>query len=270
MTKPQEVLRLKMLYMQQTIDHLTGNNLNAMDGEIGKVEDFYFDDETWTIRYVVVKTGNWLSGRKVLISPDALLQFSWESGIFPIALTMEQIRNSPDIDTEKPISRQEEEKLTNYYPWQPYWRTGFYPGGLWGIIQSTPILVPASIAEPEKIMRSKEELHLRSCQKVTGYHIHAADGDIGHVNDYILDDQTWQISYLVVDTHNWIGGKKVLVAVHHIREVQWENSKVVVDLTVDAIKNSIAIDKWDYFIPGRDKIQSQEHTFQLHKTVKEI
>jgi uncharacterized protein YrrD len=118
------ITRIKIIHMQRTIDHLIGNNLDATDGEIGKVEDFYFDDETWTIRYLVVKTGNWLSGRKVLISPDSLLQFSWESGIFPVRLTMEQVRNSPDIDTEKPIFRQQEEKLTNYYPWQPYWRTG--------------------------------------------------------------------------------------------------------------------------------------------------
>jgi sporulation protein YlmC with PRC-barrel domain len=209
--------------MQRTIDHLIGNNLNATDGEIGKVEDFYFDDETWTIRYLVVKTGIWLSGRKVLISPDVLLQFSWESGIFPVRLTMQQVRNSPDIDTEKPVFRQEEENLANYYPWQPYWRTGFYPGGLWGITQSTPILNPETIGEPERIMRSKEELHLRSCQKVTGYHIHAADGDIGHLNDLVLD------------------------------------------ITVDSIKNSSAIDTWDYIIPEGDKAELQQHSFHLQE-----
>jgi sporulation protein YlmC with PRC-barrel domain len=234
------------------------------------VEDFYFDDETWTIRYLVVKTGNWLSGRKVLISPDSLLQFSWESGIFPVRLTMEQVRNSPDIDTEKPIFRQQEEKLTNYYPWQPYWRTGFYPGSLWGVIQSTPVFNPASIGEPERIMRSKEELHLRSFQKVTGYHIHAVDGDIGHLNDLVLDDQTWQISYLVVDTHNWIGGKKVLVAVRHIKGVQWENSKVVVDITVDSIKNSSAVDTWDYIISEGDKAESQQHSFHLQEAAHKV
>jgi sporulation protein YlmC with PRC-barrel domain len=256
--------------MQRTIRNLIGNNLDATDGEIGEVEDFYFDDETWTIRYLVVKTGNWLSGRKVLISPDAMLQFSWGSGIFPVALTMEQVRKSPDIDTEKPVSRQEEEKLTNYYPWQPYWRTGFYPGSLWGVIQSTPVLNPASIGEPATIRRSKEELHLRSCQKVTRYHIHALDGDIGHLNDFVLDDQTWQISYLIVDTHNWIGGKKVLVAVRHIKGVQWGNSKVAVDITVETIKNSSAVDTWDYIIPERDKAESKQHSFHLQDSPHKV
>lgn len=244
--------------MQRTSSNLIGNNLGATDGEIGKVEDFYFDDQTWTIRYLIVKTGSWLSGREVLISPQALLKHSWESGIFPVSLTREQVRNSPAIDTQRPVSRQHEEQLADYYAWQPYWGTAFVPGHVWGIIPPTPVINPGLIMEPDAIKKSSGNPHLRSCHKVTGYHIHATDGDIGHVNDYILDDQTWQISYMVVDTHNWIGGKKVLIAVRHIKEVEWGNSKVVADLTVDAIKNSIAVDQWDYIIPEGDKTESQE------------
>ncbi len=249
--------------MQRNVNNLIGNNLDATDGEIGKVEDFYFDDQSWTIRYLVVKTGNWLSGRKVLIAPDALLKHSWESGIFPVNLTREQVRNSPDIDTQKPVSRQHEEQLANYYPWQPYWGTAFVPGHVWGIIPPTPVINPGMLREPEMVKKNTGDLHLRSCHQIKGYHIHATDGDIGHVNDYILDDQTWQISYLLVDTHNWIGGKKVLIAVRHIKEVQWENTKVIVDLSVEDIKNSSGIDKWDYIIPEGDKAESKQYSFQL-------
>jgi uncharacterized protein YrrD len=242
--------------MERNVNNLIGNNLDATDGEIGTVEDFYFDDQTWTIRYLVVNTGSWLSGRKVLISPDALLKHSWESGIFPVGLSREQVRNSPNIDTEKPISRQHEQELADYYPWEPYWGTGFYPGPVWGVLPTTPLIDPTTIIDPvatkerEEVQRSKEDTHLRSCREVTGYHIHAIDGDIGHVNDFILDDQTWQIAYLLVDTHNWIGGKKVLVAVRLVKEVQWANSKVVVEITVDAIKNTPAVDKWNSINKG--------------------
>jgi sporulation protein YlmC with PRC-barrel domain len=221
--------------MERGVNNLIDQNLEATDGEIGKVKDFYFDDGSWTIRYLVVTTGEWLSERKVLISPHALVQHSWASGIFRVNLNREQVQNSPDIDTDKPVSRQQEEELANYYPWQPYWGTGFYQGGVWGIIPSNG------------------DQHLRSCKEVMGYHIQTADGDVGRVNDFIMDDTTWQISYLVVDTYNWIGGKKVLIAVRHIQEVQWENSKVVADMTVDTIKNSPAIDKREYMIPEREK-----------------
>jgi uncharacterized protein YrrD len=247
--------------MQRTIKNLIGNNLDATDGEIGKVEDFYFDDQTWTIRYLIVKTGTWLSGREVLISPHALLKHSWESGIFPVNLTREQVRNSPAIDTHKPVSRQHEEQLVDYYAWQPYWNTAFIPGHVWGVIPSSPVIDPDLIRAPETTKKPTEDPHLRSCHKITGYHLHAIDGHIGHVNDFIVDDQTWQISYLVVHTHHWIGGKNVLVAVRHITAVHWENAKILVDTTVKSIKNSTPVDKWDYIIPEGDKAESQQHVF---------
>jgi sporulation protein YlmC with PRC-barrel domain len=166
-----------------------------------------------------------------------------------------------------PVSRQQEADLALYYPWTNYWGTGFYPGDVWGVIPSTPVIDARTIREVDRTRISHQDTHLRSWQAVKGYHIHANDGDIGHVNDFILDDQTWQISFLLVDTHNWIGGKKVLVAVRHIKDVQWENSKVVVDITVDEIKNGSAIDKWDYIIPEGDKAKYQDHIFHDTETL---
>jgi len=247
--------------MQRAINHLMGNNMGATDGEIGKVEDFYFDDETWTIRYLIVNTGSWLFGRKVLISSKSLARQAWESGIFPVNLTKEQVRHSPDIDTEKPVSRQQEEQLALHYQWQSYWSTGFYPGGVWGVVTPAPGIEPRSARELNKLKVSKDDNHLRSVLQVTGYRIHTSDGDIGHVDDFIVDDQTWQISYLVVDTHHWFGGKRVLVGVKHIKDVQWDSAEVLVDITVDAIKNSAPIDMWDYIIPEGDKAEYQEQIF---------
>ena len=232
--------------MLNIIERLIDYSIEAKDGDIGNVEDLYFDDESWTIRYLVVKTGNWFSGRKVLISPIAIGKRTGRYGTFPVALTMEQVKNSPDIDTEKPVSRQQEAELATYYPWQNYWGTGFYPAALWGVIPSTPSINAAMIREPKIVKHPNEDLHLRSCHKVTGYHIHASDGDIGHVNDFIMDDQTWQIAYLVIVTHNWLGGKKVMVPVLHIQRVQWEDSKVFVDMSIDAVKSSMEFDESKY------------------------
>jgi sporulation protein YlmC with PRC-barrel domain len=101
--------------MKRNINSLIGYSIEATDGKIGTVKDFYFDDETWTIRYLVVETGNWLSGRKVLISPVALIKKNWSNGLIPVNLTKEQIQNSPDIDTDKPVSRQQEAMLNQHH-----------------------------------------------------------------------------------------------------------------------------------------------------------
>jgi sporulation protein YlmC with PRC-barrel domain len=251
--------------MLRNINDLLGFRIAAEDGDIGKVKDFYFDDETWTVRYLIVKTGNWLS-REVLISPSVVTDRFWEPASFSVGLTRQQVRDSPDIDTEKPVSRQQEAELAKYYPWQSYWGTGFYPGGVWGVVEPTPVVDPRTIREVDREKISHGDLHLRSVKTVVGYHIHATEGDVGHVNNFIIDDQTWQIAYLVVDTHNWIGGKKVLVAVKHVKQVEWENSKVVIDLTVDTIKASEPVDKWKYSVPEYDQADYKKHVVHFRET----
>jgi uncharacterized protein YrrD len=233
--------------MQRNVNDELGHNLEATDGVLGKVEDFYFDDATWTIRYLVVKTGSWLTGRTVLISRNALVQHSWESGIFPVNLTKDQVRHSPDVDTAKPVSRQHEEELAAYYSWDPYWGSGFNSGEIWGVIPATPVFDPNTIVDKQALKMTGEAPQLRSCRNVRSYRIQATHGEIGHVDDFIMDDETWQIAYLVVKTH-LIGDKKVLVAVRHIQAIHSEDSRVVVDLSAEDIKNKAAIDEWDYII----------------------
>ncbi len=235
------------LSMKRNINSLIGFSMEALDGEIGKIEDFYFDDRTWDIRYLILKTGSWLSGRKVLISPAALVKDSWEYGSLPVQLTMEQVRNSPDIDTDKPVSRQQEIALHDHYPWESYWGSGYYPGGVWGII------APASVPEEEIRGRTdltaggqEEDRHLWSTHAITGFDIYTPDGRIGHLVDFVIGDQGWQVTELVVALHNWPGGKKVLIPVSHIRQVQWEHSTILTDLSVDAVKESPAFDKLEY------------------------
>ena len=228
--------------MKRSIKSLIGYSLKETDGEIGKVDEFYFDDLSWTIRYLVVETGNWLSGRKVLISPKALLQPDWENEEFPVRLTKEQIKNSPDIDTDKPVSRQHEEELSAYYTWDTYWDNEAHGAGIFGAMPSE--LYESEIGEPENIGYSSAENeghndpHLQSTDAVKGYTIHATDGEIGKVVDYILDDSNWKIDYLVIDTGSWLNSKKVLLSTVWITEIKWDNEVVVVNVSTDEVKNS--------------------------------
>ena len=251
--------------MQRNINSLMGYTVGATDGEIGKVEDFYFDDKTWTLRYMVMKSGNWFSGREMLISTYALIKNLWDTGTFLVNLTKEQVRNSPDINTDQPVSRQQEIELHGYYAWQNYWDGGYYAGGLSAI--ADPYVATAQKRLNEQGSNGKQsayDQHLRSTHKVTGYHIHATDGEIGHVKDFVIDNKTWQIVYLVVNTHNWFGGKEVLIPVTHVTEVEWDNSKVYVDVTVDSVKNSIAFDNSVFNHSG------EGHSFYLDHTIHAV
>lgn len=247
--------------MKRNINSLLGFAMAATDGEIGKVKDFYFDDKTWTIRYLIVETGSWLYGRKVLISPEALLATDWVAETFPVNLTKEQIRNSPDVDTEKPVSRQQEMKLYEHYPWTGYWSGSLWGGGMGTIGMVTPRPVSAQQAAYETDSnlggsRSSGDQHLRSTDKVKGYSIKAIDGEIGDVEDFIIDDRTWELDFLVVDTGNWFPGKKVLISPKWIKEVNWETSSVIVNVSTDAVKNSPEYDRNQYL--------SDEYSNNLH------
>jgi sporulation protein YlmC with PRC-barrel domain len=220
--------------MQYGISGLVGYEIRATDGDLGIVDEFYFDDATWTIRYVVVETGNWLSGRKVLISPLAFSRPELGSHTIAVNLTCDQVSGSPDIDTEKPIDRQHEAELHEHYQWP--WRGGY--GGSFGTIP-LPLSADEALVEQETSeSEHRDDPHLRSTRQVVGYHIHATDGEIGHVEDFILDDESWTIRFLVVDTRNWLPGKKVLLSPQWINRVEWADSSVHFDLTRESVKKS--------------------------------
>jgi len=224
--------------MLRNINSLVGHKIHATDGELGKVAEFYFGDKTWNIRYLVVETGNWFLGKEVLISPAALIAPDWESKTFPVALTMEQVRTSPDIDTKKTVTRQHEIELQKHYAWGGT----YYAGGMSGGFMFPPPLAEVEIPQAGTAARSREDTHLRGTRAVTGYSLHASDGPIGKVKDFIIDDEKWSIRYLVVDAGLWLPGRKVLISPHWIEKVAWETSEVFVDLTQAAVRNSPEFD----------------------------
>jgi hypothetical protein len=167
------------------------------DGEVGKIREFYFDDASWTVRYLVVETGSWLAGRNVLILPKFLGSVDQKNQTIPVSLTRKQVEESPSIDTDKPVSRQHESDLLSYYGAMPYWQN---PGGF--AIYDPRLLTLPSAREAQR-KKMKGDPHLRSSRDVTGYRIQAEDGDVGHVEDFVVDDQTWRVHYLMVDTRDW-------------------------------------------------------------------
>jgi len=202
------------------------------------VEDFSFDDRTWDIRYMVVGTGSWLSGRKVLIAAAALQAPDRQAKTFPVALTRQQVRNSPDIDTAKTVTRQHELDLHNHYAWPLYWGEGFYAGSMSGGM----LFPPAGEEEKKPGAEAPGDSHLQSARAVDGYRLHALDGTIGHVKDFIVDDEAWIIRYLVGDLGAWLPGRKVLISPNWIESVDWETSEVFVDLKREAIRSSPEFD----------------------------
>lgn len=225
--------------MLRSLKALERYTVCATDGDIGSVVNFLLDDERWVVRYLVVQTGGplFLNGSMVLISPISFRQVDWSTQRFHLALTMDKVKNSPSIDADKPVSRQHERDYYRYYGYPSYW--GF--SGPWGM-GGNPGLLAASkeLDEPDEPAGESGDVHLRSARELRGYHIQGSDEAIGHVEDFIVDDESWEVRYLVADTSNWWVGKKVLVAPQWASRIRWSESKVHVDLTRQAVTRAPA------------------------------
>ncbi|MDM7915726.1 MAG: PRC-barrel domain-containing protein, partial [Candidatus Eisenbacteria bacterium] len=228
-----------------SFEHLKHFHIAARDGEIGSVDDLYFDDATWDVRYLVVDTGSWLPGRKVLLVPSSFERPRSGEKAMPSRLTREQIRNAPDIDTDRPVERQHEIALHMYYGWPLYWggsslasaRTlGLYPDRV--ASGERPDEKEPPMWESVKEEEEKGDPHLRGAKEVDGYRIEAEDGEIGHVRDFLIDENMWIVRYLVADTGGWFSGHDVLIAPAWIKEIRWTDERVHVDLKRETIASS--------------------------------
>ncbi len=220
--------------MRRNINSLYGCKLAALDGDIGQVQDFYFDDQAWVVRYLVADTGSWLSGRQVLLTPLTFGHLDRAGKALPVKLTRKRIENSPSIELHRPVSRQHEIDYHQYYGWPVYWAlTGF--GGYPVVVAPSEDQIEAQRSHPHR-----ENKHLRSTRAVAGYAIHAADGEIGSVRGFIVDDKTWTIRDLVAEAGHWYSGKEVLIASAKIGRISYEDSRVFVNLTKSAIQHTAA------------------------------
>ena len=232
--------------MLRNASTIKGYAIAASDGRIGTVSDVLFDDASWRIRWVVVDTGKWLSGRKVLLPLSALGQLDATGVEFNVGLTKQQVKDSPDSDTDRPVSRQIEANIYGHYGWTPYWGTDMLMGGYGlggGAMAALPTLESRRRAEDiATAQASNNDPHLRSMNAVSGYHIHATDGEIGHLDDFIVEDSDWSIRNLVVNTKNWWAGKIVLIAPSSIQTIDWTDRLVNLKIDRAAVKNSPLFD----------------------------
>ncbi|MDD2475059.1 MAG: PRC-barrel domain-containing protein [Dysgonamonadaceae bacterium] len=241
-----------MLFKTKTLESY---KLEGKEGELGRVKEFYFDDKYWTIRYLVADTGNWLTGRQVLISPYALVGINEEDKDIVVNLNEKQIEDSPSLDSDKPVSRQFERSYSDYFEFPEYWHGRL----MWG---AYPYIMRDFKQTKQAIAQEKDswDPHLRSTKDVTGHDIQATDGEIGHVEDFIIDDATWAIRYLVIDTKKWWGGKKVLISPQWIDRISWDESKVFVNLSRESIKQSP--EYTDDFLLTRDYEDQLHHHYK--------
>jgi hypothetical protein len=225
--------------MLQSIKQLYGNKLGALDGEIGHVKDFYFDDQNWAVRYVVADTGSWLPGRQVLLSPHAFGSLHPTGKVLLLRLTRKQIEGSPSIELHKPVSRQYEQEYHRYYGWPYYWQGD----ALWGL-SGVPVLelpaehIPGEPRAASGAQPKPADTHLRSTQAVNGYHIQASDGIIGHVCDFMMDTRTWAICQLIVKTGHRLSGKEAQIPVGAVERISYETSTVFVNATMAAVEQN--------------------------------
>jgi hypothetical protein len=222
--RPAEVTMVSM----RSAKGLRKAHIEGVDGSFGSVSDLYFDSHSWDVRYIVVDTGKWLPGRRVLISPEAVVPGESTADVLRLKLTKEQIEKSPDVAIDQPISRQIEAMLYTYYGWPAYWSAGPSAGGMMPPIPAPPPPLPET--GPNPFLRSTEEVH--------GYHVQAVDGDIGHLEDFLTDDDMREIRATVVDTRNWLPGKKVLVPLPWVDEIDWEQQRVKLHVSRQDVKDS--------------------------------
>ena len=227
--------------MVHSIKQFYGDTLGALDGEIGHVKDFYFDDRSWALRYLVADTGSWLTGRQVLIAPHAFVRSDPSQRVLTVSLTRHQIENSPSIDTHKPVSRQYEEEYYKYYGWPSYWQGD----ALWETSGSPIIEPPTSprinqdtTSDPQQ--REPSETHLISAHAVIGYHIQASDGPIGHICDFLIDEQNWSIVEVVIKIGHRFSGIEVKLPTRSVVRISYEDSTVFLNVTKETVEQSPA------------------------------
>ena len=228
-----------------------GATIRAADGDIGTLEDFYFEEGRWTVRYLLVDTGRWMSGKKVLLSPMSVVG-EWNAEQVRVSLNKQQVWDSPAFDPQGPFSHDHETQVLGHFGYPYYWGAS----GVWGTFDYPAALLTASSVSAADSARREginpESRNLRSTNKSTGYHVQATDGEIGHVDDFLIGEESWRIRYLLVDTSNWIGGKSVIVSAEAIQRTDSERAKLHVGVTREAVKHSPSFDSIESALDTRE------------------
>jgi hypothetical protein len=219
--------------MLQKVKDIEKLKIETLNGKLGYVHDFYFDDREWITRYMVVDTGDWLTGRKVLVSPHAIKKPDFGNKLMPVNLTQIQIEESPNIDVDKPVSRQQESHLSNYYGWPAYWAADPI---------AHAVFTQKAVEDSEKENLDSNSSHLRSIREVRNYFVKAIDGEVGSIDSFLIDDNDWKIKFIVMDTRKWFswlpGGSYHLISPEWIKDIDWSESKILIEYDKKTLENS--------------------------------
>lgn len=227
--------------MKRSIKSLLGYSMRIpgdKGGEAGTVTEFYFDEETLTVRYLIVKTGYWWFERKVLIPSEAVSRLDYESRSFFVTMTKDQICNSSNIDIDKPVSRQQEAELYDRLQWTDYWTPKALSVGVWGLTGTIPHITKKNPGNKlNSTYDSNYDFHLHNTREITGYHIYGTDYEVGMVEDFVIDDTVWELDFLVADTGSRLPGKKILLSTACIKDIHWKNSEILVGIAANTIED---------------------------------
>lgn len=270
-----------MLY---SMNALTKAKIKSSDSAFGDIRDLYFDDVSWVLRYFVVDVGTWLEGRHVLISPESLTEFRDDENAFASKLSRQQIHDSPLFDTQKTVSRQHEESLSKHYGWTPYWVTPMaafplpslytYPvvgatADRWNQENEMP-LTAANEWETHQDIDSRQDVHLRSFQEIKSYGLQATDGDIGELDDLLIDAASWRVTHIIVDTRKWWPGGQVVIDRALVTDISWGDARIVVAMSRDEVKKAPPYDKDQKFNESFQMLLSQYYQpFKSRVTARE-
>jgi uncharacterized protein YrrD len=227
--------------MMWDVARIIGYKVVASDGDVGTVKDILFDDASWTMRWLVVGTGNWFFDRQVLLPVSTLGVPDSDLKHFPVRLTRQQVKDSPDVDTQLPVSRQLEAQIYAHYSWDPYWQGSFYPMGnamAMPFVADIPaIVVPDADASITDAPAHCDDPHLRNVNALMGFSLDATDGAIGHVEDMLVDSVSWRIRYLKIDAITWMPGDAVLISPQSISAIDWPERTVKINVSVQRVQD---------------------------------
>jgi uncharacterized protein YrrD len=233
--------------VMRSMKNLLGFSVNGRIDALGEIHDLFLDDFEWVVRYLVVDTGSWLARRKILISPYSVNRIDNEENKIQTSLDYERIKDSPHIDTDRPISRQKEVELANYYQWPYYWEPGKFPGfGPEGVAAYPLEELGREIEPGKKSPAEREDTNLRSLREVRGYDLHSRDGDFGRLSDFLFTEENWKILYIVVDTGNFLSVRQVVVSPEWIEQISWDEARIYIDLSKESIANSPEFEPEEY------------------------
>jgi len=201
--------------------NLYGTSVDASDGRLGNIIDFLFDDQRWHVGHLVLNAGRWLRRRRVTLPYDTIVMKDWsDRHVFIEGLTRQQIRISPATETRVPISLHESLAEVTIMDWDTYLVNTTFTDHPWQI---------------------SDDPHIHNTRDVVGYHVQGSDGPIGYVSDFVINDESWSVSDLVVNMRNWLPGRQILIPTAHIEEVRGANRSMRISLSRKSIRETASV-----------------------------